>query len=185
MKYTILIILLPITFTITNIFIIISLDKKLIYENVEIKYREINPISKKTGIKKHISSGGTCISFETINNLKFERRYLGFVQQLICSNYYSKIIQKEKAIIGLWVNPGNKSKRKVPFIGLGEISTKGFWYYADIYSYVKKTYSIFFLMIYMIMYFLLFRLCLKLKTIGSQKHLWIIAMAFPILYMLI
>ncbi|NDV57428.1 hypothetical protein [Bacteroides sp. 519] len=183
--YTILLVLLPIVFILIHVFIIINVDKTLIHKTIDVKYR-VNLLSENIGIQKYAERGGTCIAFETTDDIRFEREYIGIVQRIFCHVYYGDIIEKKEQSIGLYVNPKNLLlKKTIPFISLGKSNEKDFWHYIDLYSYVKKQYSAFFLTSYLILYLILFSICMNIHIVSTQKVLWIITLLFPVFYMLI
>lgn len=185
LNYTTLLVLLPIVFIVANIFLILNIDKNFVYTKFDLKYRDINPILKDVGIEKYITSGGTCVTFETVNNITFERRYVGIVQMLICHFYYNDLIERREKRIGFFIDTKKESDLKIPFISLGRSDKKDTWYYLDIYSYIKNKYSVVFLISYIIVFCLLLSICVNLRLVEKQKKIWIIAIILPILYMLV
>lgn len=183
--YSYLLLLLPIMFITINIACIILTDKKLVYKDYSIKYREINYLLKDVGIQKYMTSGGTCITFETPDNIIFERRYLGIGQMILAHFHYNDLIKARKQRIGLYFNPDDNQEKKIPFVSLGRSDKKDLWYYLDIYAYVQKSYSAIFLISYILIFCLLLQISINKRLVKGQKNIWILAIALPILYMII
>ena len=185
--YTTLVILLPIIFICCNVILVFSIDKKLAYKEFDVEYRD-NALGKNIGIQKFLASGGTCIKFVTTDDYKFERKYLGFIQQIIAHFHYNEIISKKNTRVEFYTNvqtlADNKDKN-YSFISLNRGEEKDLWYYLDIYSFVKKKYSVVFVIAYLALYLILLGICLKLNLIATQKTWWIVAMILLVLYMLI
>lgn len=183
--YSYLLLLLPIMFISINIACIILTDKKLIYKNYSINYREINYLLKDVGIQKYITSGGICITFETPDNIIFERRYPGIGQMILAHFHYNDLIKARRQRIGLYLNPDHNQEKKIPFVSLGRSDKKDLWYYLDIYAYIKNRYSAIFLISYVLIFCLLLQISIYKHLVKEQKSIWILTIALPILYMII
>lgn len=150
------------------IYLVLSVDKKLIYKEVTIEYktRTSGLKSREIGIDYHASSPGAAVSFYTKEYPErlFFVRYYGGLKYLVTRNFYTHLMDKKLKTVGLYVDPYylerplrekseafiqfGDTKNTVPFFYIDQGKNKSIYYYLDIFCYVLVSYEVMIMLSY-------------------------------------
>jgi hypothetical protein len=161
------------------------------YKMAEVQYVDLNAISKNVGIRGYHSRGGFNIEFRTKENRKYKRTYIGILQQILAHKYYTNIMADEPSNIGFYISKHEilKDKNHYQYFSLNRKENKDIIFYMDIYSFVKKKYSVLFIVGYMVIYLIIFSRIIKMNMLNQfvKRHKIIVFgnITFIVLYMLL
>lgn len=171
--YCIIFLILPFLCIFIMCYLVLSVDKKLIYKEVTIEYvtRTSGLRSQEIGIDYYASSPGAAVSFYTKEYPErlFFVRYYGALKFLVTRNYYTHLMDKKLKTVGLYVDPYylerplreksdafiqfGDTKNRVPFFYIDQGKNKSIYYYLDIFCYVLISYGVMIMLSYGVLLF--------------------------------